>query len=54
MRIDLTSQEIEELLTAAQERILRLQAQENQIKVEILDNARKKLQAASSEKSKSK
>jgi hypothetical protein len=54
MRIDLTSQEIEELLTAAQERILRLQAQENQIKVKILENARKKLQVASSETSKSK
>jgi hypothetical protein len=54
MRVDLTSQEIEELLTAAQERILRLQAQENHGKVEILDTARKKLQAASGEKSKSK
>ena len=54
MRIDLTSQEIEELLTAAQERILRLQAQEIHSKVEILDNARKKLQTAVSVSSKPK
>ena len=54
MRIDLTSQEIEELLTAAQERILRLQAQENHSKAEILDNARKKLQKADSMSGKSK
>ena len=54
MQVDLTSEEIEQLLTAAQERILRLQAQKNQGKVEILNSARAKLQKAGSDSGKSK
>ena len=50
MRIELTAEEIEQLLTVALERMLRLQEHGNESKVAVLNSACTKLRATNRER----